>query len=127
MMKAYWPALLWLVIITILSVMPNVQLPSFNLFSMDKLAHAGVYGIFTWLLLRGYEKFKGTPGNRIFIIITCISIFYGVLMEFVQFAFIPGRFYEIDDMLANAFGSIVGLAFFRTLFYKKYIHSNKHE
>lgn len=126
-MKAYWPALLWLVIITILSVMPNVQLPSFNLFSMDKLAHAGVYGIFTWLMLRGYWKMKGTPDNKNIIVIACISIFYGVLMEFVQFAFIPGRFYEIDDMLANAFGSIVVLALFRAFFYKKHIHSNKHE
>ncbi|MBL7780202.1 MAG: VanZ family protein [Saprospiraceae bacterium] len=127
MMKAYWPALLWLVIITILSVMPNVQLPSFNLFSMDKLAHAGVYGIFTWLLLHGYLKFKGTPGNKTLVAIACISIFYGVLMEFVQFAFIPGRFYEIDDMLANSFGSILGLTLFRAFFYKMYIHSNKHE
>lgn len=126
-MKAYWPALLWLVIITILSVMPNVQLPSFNLFSMDKLAHAGVYGIFTWLLLHGYLKFKGTPGNKTLVAIACISIFYGVLMEFVQFAFIPGRFYEIDDMLANSFGSILGLTLFRAFFYKMYIHSNKHE
>jgi VanZ family protein len=37
-----------------------------------------------------------------------LSTFYGVLMEFVQYAFIPGRFYEYDDMLANAIGAVIG-------------------
>lgn len=114
MIKAYWPALLWLLFITGLSVMPGVQLPSFQLFSSDKLAHAVVYGVLTWLLLRAYYRsHQAFSGNVPAFVICCISISYGILMEFVQYQFIPGRFYEVDDMLANAFGCVVGWAVFR--------------
>lgn len=114
MIKAYWPALLWLLVITGLSVMPGVQLPSFQLFAADKLAHAFVYGVLTWLLLRANMRSAGTGVNsRNEIIMLCISAFYGVLMEFVQYTFIPGRFYEVDDMLANAFGCIAGWLCFK--------------
>ncbi|HOY03772.1 MAG TPA: VanZ family protein [Saprospiraceae bacterium] len=109
MIKAYWPAFVWLLVITGLSVMPGVQLPSFQLFAMDKLAHAFVYGVLTWLLLRA--NMRTNRWNEL--VIFCISTSYGVLMEFVQYAFIPGRFYEIDDMLANAFGCIIGWLCFR--------------
>lgn len=114
MIKAYWPAFLWLLVITGLSVMPGVQLPSFQLFAADKLAHAFVYGVLTWLLLRANTRLVPGRTNRWNeIIMLCISTSYGVLMEFVQYAFIPGRFYEVDDMLANAFGCIVGWLCFR--------------
>lgn len=119
MIKAYLPALLWLLFITGLSVMPGVQLPAFHLFSADKLAHAVVYGVLTWLLLRAYTRTRQAPlsfGKEI--IVLCLSTIYGVFMEFVQFAFIPGRFYEYDDMLANALGSVMGWVFFRLTFKK---------
>lgn len=117
MIKNYWPVFLWLLFITGLSVMPGVQLPSFQLFSADKLAHAFVYGVLTWLLLRSYTRIgPGRAGILPQVVICGISVFYGILMEFVQYAFIPGRFYEIDDMLANAFGCLIGWAFFRFIF-----------
>jgi len=33
---------------------------------------------------------------------------FGALMEWVQFRFFPDRFFEYDDMLANAVGAVVG-------------------
>jgi VanZ family protein len=114
---------LWLLFITGLSVMPGVQLPSFQLFSSDKLAHAFVYGVLTYLSLRTNARVGPPRVNRWNeVIILCISAFYGVLMEFVQYAFIPGRFYEVDDMLANAFGCVLGWVVFR-FFMKKNIIS----
>jgi VanZ family protein len=114
MIKAYLPAFLWLMFITGLSVMPGVQLPAFHLFSADKLAHAVVYGVLTWLLLRAYaltRKDTQTPWKEV--LLSGVSIVYGVLMEFVQYAFIPGRFYEYDDMLANAIGVMLGWLCFK--------------
>lgn len=109
MIKAFLPAFLWLLLITILSVMPGVQLPSFHLFAADKLAHAAVYGVLTWLLLRAYVLTRQVPLTRWKqALLLGLSTFYGVLMEFVQYAFIPGRFYEYDDMLANAIGAVMG-------------------
>lgn len=125
MIKAYLPAFLWVLFITGLSVMPGIQLPSFQLFSADKLAHAFVYGVLTWLLLRAQLRTGSLQsGFWVEIIICCISIAYGILMEFVQYTFIPGRFYEIDDMLANAFGCVMGWACFRMLLKIKIILQN---
>ena len=112
---AFMPAVLWLIVITYLSTMPGVSLPAFNLIATDKLAHAGVYGVQTWLVLYGIGKAWGRAGTGFAYGASAFAIAtaYGVLMEFVQFWFFPGRFYEYDDMLANAIGAGIGWALFR--------------
>jgi VanZ family protein len=113
--KAYLPGLLWLLFVTGLSVMPGVQLPQFRLFSADKLAHAFVYGMLVLLLAYGFRRQRGElplfrPAGLFFVL---FSSGYGALMEWVQWAFIPGRFFELDDMLANALGALLGWAIWR--------------
>jgi len=113
-MTKYFPALLWLLLITALSTLPNPQLPGFQLLAADKLVHAVVYGVLTWLLLRGWSHSSlRSAGWRERWAAFLFSTAYGVLMEWVQYAFIPGRFYEFDDMLANAAGAAVGAVFLR--------------
>lgn len=106
--RHFFPALLWLLFITGLSVMPSVQMPKFDFFSADKLVHALVYGVLTWLLLKGVRQSRGAAFSwKTSLMVLFFAIGYGVLMEFVQFAFIPGRYYEIDDMLANGVGCLL--------------------
>ena len=115
-MKPYLPAAVWLAIITLLSVTPSVQLPKFELFSTDKLAHAGAYAMLTALLLRGIWKSKGRNATRgeLFLVF-CLSAGYGALMEWVQGTFFPYRFFEYDDMLANAAGAFLVVIFANAL------------
>ncbi len=90
--------------------MPGVQLPSFNLFATDKLAHALIYGILVWLAIRGSYAFdKQLVAWKWAVGIFLFAVAYGMMMEFVQYAFIPGRFYEYGDMLANTVGATLGL------------------
>lgn len=105
--KAFLPALIWLIGITILSTGANVPMPKFNLIGPDKLAHAGAYALLAWLVLYGYQKVSGKPGTKALVYIWLFAAGYGVLMEFVQGAFFPNRFFEFDDMLANAIGALV--------------------
>lgn len=111
-MKYLYPALGWLLVITLLSTKASIPLPSFHLFQADKLGHAAAYGLLTWLILWGLARrhagLRRFSGLGAFAFATS----YGVLMEFVQYAFFPGRFYEYDDMLANAFGAAIGLFIF---------------
>lgn len=102
---AFWPALSCLALITGLSVLPSVPLPRFDLFSPDKLGHALAYGALVWLVLRGWRQWRGAVDRRTGLLAFAFAGAYGVAMEFVQGAFIPGRFYEYDDMLANIFGA----------------------
>lgn len=106
MHKSYIPALLWLIFVTSLSVTPNVPMPKFDLFSPDKLAHAAAYGVFAGLLFWGFFRSKSRrPNWKEGFLIFGISTAYGILIELVQGYFIPGRFYEVDDMIANAAGA----------------------
>lgn len=111
------PAFLWLLLVSGLSVMPGAQLPKLNLFSVDKLAHAGVYGVLTWLLLLGMRRAQPNAHLRPAQVVGALlfATGYGVLMEFVQYAFITGRFYEIDDMIANAVGSVAAWLGWKTM------------
>jgi VanZ family protein len=111
MFKHFVPAFLWLLFISGLSVMPGVQLPSISLFTTDKLAHAVVYGVLMFLILSGFAKARSRrPGLREGLLALLVAGGYGVLMEFVQYKFIPGRFYEVDDMLANLSGAAAAWA-----------------
>lgn len=112
-MAKFSPAFLWLLLITALSTLPNPQLPGFQLIAADKLVHAIVYGILVWLSLRGWSRATGRAvGWRARWAAFAFSTAYGVFMEWVQYAFIPGRFYEYDDMLANALGAVLAAVFF---------------
>lgn len=109
MTKSLLPALIWLIIITFLSTKGGISMPKFNLFQMDKLAHASAYALLSWLILFGLLRANGqTPGLRLGLLVFLFAAGYGALMEVVQYTWFPNRLFEFDDMLANAAGA--GLA-----------------
>lgn len=115
-MKHFFPAIGWLATVTYLSVTPKLQLPKFNLFSADKLGHIAAYALLTWLLVWGISKSKrrtATQGESYSALF--FATFYGALMEWVQGTFFPGRFFEFDDMLANAAGALFATILYRLL------------
>lgn len=116
-LKFFIPALAWLAIITGLSTMPGIQLPQFSLISADKLAHMFVYGVLVWLVIRGFRQMRKAHNMPLTwktgLLAFSLAVAYGVLMEYAQYAFIPGRFYEIDDMIANTIGAAAGWAMAR--------------
>lgn len=110
MVKPFVPAAIWLVIVTYLSTSGGVPLPKFDLFSADKIGHAGAYAILVWLLLWGIWKTKNreaTGGEKF--LVFALAAGYGAFMEWVQGTFFPGRFFEYDDMLANAAGALLAM------------------
>lgn len=116
--KPYLPAALWLAIVTGLSVSSGVPMPKFNLFSADKIGHAGAYAVLAWLLLSGFKAAnRRLPNTKELLIIFGLATGYGVLMEFVQGTFFPNRFFEVDDMLANAFGALLATITFRRFYH----------
>jgi VanZ family protein len=112
--KPYLPAALWLAIVTALSVSPGVPMPRFNLLSADKVGHAVAYAMLAWLLFQGFKAAnRRLPNTKESLIIFSLATGYGILMEFVQGTFFPNRFFEVDDMLANAFGALLATITFR--------------
>ena len=120
MLRKLIPAILWAILILYFSTKGKINLPDSwgNLLSMDKIGHFWIYGIFTFLLLRGlifpFSKWK-EKGVQIAL---SISILYGIGLEVIQYAFFPGRYFEFLDIIANIIGSFIGLLFFNFLMKK---------
>lgn len=111
-LKFTWPALLWAVVILVLSTMPTGGIyvpPLFGVIPIDKLAHLLMYGIFTGLLLLGVTKQYQFNWWRFDTVAKVISIAwgYGLLMELLQGFVIMDRNLEFSDLLANLAGCLL--------------------
>lgn len=99
-------ALLWWGLIWLLSSLPSKELPQLHIFSLDKLAHYGVYFILGILLDR-WLKSRDISGVRRILVFLAVLI-SALADEYHQY-FIPGRSVSIYDFMANALG--LGTAF----------------
>ncbi len=106
------PSILLAVALFIVSTLPGEQLPQVRLVaSPDKYAHFIAYALFTLVLgwsLRGIRSLSGL--SRIGIAFL-ISTLYGACMEYIQYAFFPGRYFEVWDIVANISGALVAAVF----------------
>jgi len=71
---------------------------------LDKWIHLVLFLVLVFLWCKAYI----TKTKKVFIIITSLSIIYGVAMELVQQYFIPFRSFDYADMIADSVGSIAG-------------------
>lgn len=69
--------------------------------SPDKIGHFIAYGVLGWLTSRALLK-RGIYNRKILWLSAGLICGYGALMEFIQWAFFPNRFFEVWDMVANA-------------------------
>ena len=114
-LRYYIPALLWSLLIAAFSLGPAVQAPTAwqDLLAWDKLGHFVFYGIHVSLICLGYWK----NGRKTFGWALLISFLFGFLLEWMQYRFFPGRYFEVLDMVANGLGGLTGLLLF-TFFIK---------
>lgn len=121
-LKLFIPALVWVALIYILLTMPGKDVPSGGIFDIpnfDKLVHAGLFGML--VLLATFPFFRSKYASAVlFLKITLLAILYGVAMEFVQKYFTVDRDFDIWDMVADAFGALVGFAWI-TMRYKRFL------
>lgn len=109
-MKAFIPAFFWGIVIAFLSLTAGKNLPEniWDIVNLDKLAHAFVYMLLTFLLAWGFFQ-KGQLNKKTIILSLLISISYGILLELLQYGFFPDRYFELLDIIANIIGSLLSL------------------
>lgn len=104
-LKYQFPAFAWMGIIFILSSIPGNYFPEqpFDLF--DKLVHACLFGILTYLIYRGfqYQDKSAFFKNFSIAIAFLICVIYGIIDEIHQ-EYVPGRSPDITDALADILG-----------------------
>lgn len=114
--RTFWWAVIASIGATILFCLPGEDFPQedwFEIVSLDKLIHVGLFAGLTGLwclpLIHRIEEIAKLR-NR-FMLIALGFVFYGVIIEFIQGNFIPHRSFGIDDMVADAIGCGIGFMF----------------
>ncbi|WP_323757731.1 VanZ family protein [Roseivirga sp.] len=113
--KQYWASLSWAIVLAVLMLLPQDSFPESKLLSYDKIAHLGVFGILSFLVLLGKRnnKNKVRLENKYLLSSLTICVVYGLVLELLQ-SVVPGRMTDIYDLLANTIGAIVGVVVFST-------------
>ncbi len=108
MILRWLPAILWGVVIFVLSLMPggNADKMMFGIPHFDKIGHFGMYAGWAFLVFSALSQSK-LRFSFLFTLLLCGMS--GVLLEFGQYYLASGRSFEVADMVANALGAVAGL------------------
>ena len=116
----FLPAIVWFLIIFILLMLPGKDLPKEDFLSgiyFDKWVHAGLFGGLVFLFNYPFRNNIGYKSS-FYISIVIAAIIYGIAMEFAQKYLTADRDFDVNDMVADAAGAILGYLFFRLVVVK---------
>lgn len=116
--KNYWKAILWFVIIILLSVLSSNRLPSvnINLWHTDKIAHFIMYLLFSYFIMEGNGQSPWGLKKSAVIIAFIFPFLVGLSIEFVQEILTETRTGELFDFIANTLGVLMGIIFYPKIF-----------
>ena len=109
----------WILTIIILSSIPNI--PTLKVHTaraeirLDYLIHFCEYGVLTFIAFLSYAGSEFKINYKKYILITVGLILFAVLDELHQ-KLIPGRSYNIKDIMSNVAGIVAATAFTVILF-----------
>jgi len=115
--RSRWLAACWLLIMTVLFVLPGSSFPEEHWFDkvyFDKWVHVGLFAV---LLFLWRSSFTATMRSYT-IILLCSAFFYGLAIEIIQGLWIPNRSADIFDVMADMTGSLLGILVWQGV-YKK--------
>lgn len=115
-LKFFLPAILWVVLITFLSLVSSRNLQKFtvDIVSFDKLAHLIIYAVLSFFIAWGIKKslMRKKLSLKLLAMIFLFTSIYGIGIEVLQKSISTGRHFEYYDIIANIIGSFIGLLFF---------------
>ena len=100
-------------LITVVLLVPTTEIPQIRVSYIDKLAHLLIHMFlsFIWLWHRfSSDKYHISVKNVFVVLFMCFS--YGVVIEAAQHWFTLSRSFDLYDIIANGFGSLLGLLSF---------------
>ena len=107
--SSFYPSLIWFLIILIGSILPSSNVKEIEV--SDKIIHFVFYAIFSFFLF--FLSHKVTLGLDTLIkkwtFVFTIGTTVGLIIEFIQYTFIPSRSGEWLDVIANSVGILTML------------------
>jgi VanZ family protein len=110
----YLPAILWALVILILTSLPKLTPPPLGFKAQDKLYHFLVYAVFGFLWLRACVQNQPDFPRGVMWRCVLYSSFFAILDELHQL-FIPGRQADVLDATANISGILFGVFMYNIL------------
>jgi VanZ family protein len=97
----------------ILFCLPSYSLPDAGVFEipyLDKLVHFALFGVFvfSWGYYLYCKKISTKRLKNLFFGAFLIAVFNGILIEYIQLYFIPGRSFDESDIIADLLGGAIG-------------------
>ena len=111
--KSFWPAVLSLIVATVLFCLPGEEFPETSWFDkiyLDKWVHVGLFAVMVllWSLPMLHRIKIQTRLQQVLMWIAVAFIVYRIIIEFIQGSFIPNRTFGVDDMIADVVGCGIG-------------------
>lgn len=116
--KSIYTAILWAVLILILSFKAPAVNPKYIFQYQDKVVHCTFYFVFVFLWFR-VLVFKSATQMRHQILLFIISVALGIIIEILQGTITTTRQADIFDVVANTSGSLIGVILSRAFLLRK--------
>ncbi|MEX1132734.1 MAG: VanZ family protein [Flavobacteriales bacterium] len=112
MPRAWFPALLWALLILLITLLPAQAVPGggfFGRYQLDKVVHAILFGVFLVLLVRALngKQQSGKEHTGRLVAAALLAIFYGALTEVLQELSGAGRSGDVWDLVADTAGVFI--------------------
>jgi len=109
-LRTWGLTLAWAAVIVAVTAAPASTLPAAPVVpGLDKLVHAGLFGILTWLALQARSRDRGLQMPR-WTLLVAIAVF-AAADEWLQH-FVPGRGADAADWIADMVGTLIAVRLF---------------
>lgn len=113
--------ILWTGIVLLLSLTPGDEVPEFNwdFVPFDVLVHVFMYGFMVFSMLSGFFKQRDYDvlRRKAYPIALIGVVFLSTVLEVTQLL-VPGRFFDVKDLISNVFGVFIGYVTFKGIYFR---------
>ncbi|MBW7867883.1 MAG: VanZ family protein [Brumimicrobium sp.] len=119
MFRFILPSILWTIFVIFISVIPGSNFSNFSIFEgVDKVAHFLLYTFLSlfWIIGLKRQNISDNLNRKAFRIGILGSFLLSFILEIIQEFYVPFRFFELLDLIANGIGCIFGWLIFKIIY-----------
>lgn len=122
--RKFIPGIAWFFVVLFLMCLPGEDLPStdwLHINYFDKWLHISVFGLLVFLFCWPfYSSVFGHKARKYYFIKIALAFsVWGLIIEFIQKFFIPGRSFDLLDWAADSTGAFLSFLICAWLFIKR--------